>query len=229
MRSKNIIIVTFILTIGLMLATFVFADPTGGSTTAGSQERGVNSSVSTITTEGGNVTEVNVSGTQLTTKWAGFYGEVSGNLRITDASAAVFFEWTVSNVSGAVVYATNGTVTDWSDSNINAMNYSNAPTHLGNVSATDNFTNTFNFTGAFSSASLAEASTAYAQTFVGGDDSSTFLTYALVSTADDVAIWAAVAEEDSTSFQAGNTVDYQLLAGTLDGSNTDLSFYFELP
>ncbi|RME31953.1 hypothetical protein D6789_01080 [Candidatus Woesearchaeota archaeon] len=229
MRSKTIVVVTFMFVIGILFASLAFAGPTGGSTTTGAQDRGVNSSVTTLTTEGGNVTEVNVTGTQITTKWAGFYGQVSGSLQITDASSNVFYSWSVANVSGSVVYATNGTVNDWSNANINAMNYSNAPTHIGNVSATDNFTNTFNFSGTFSSASITQA-TAYTETYVSGSQTHDFKTYALVSSSDKVAIWAAVARDDDTSFQGGlNTVDYQLLAGTLDGTNTQFSFYLELP
>ncbi|RKY41343.1 MAG: hypothetical protein DRP85_06625 [Candidatus Makaraimicrobium thalassicum] len=209
----------------------VQAAPTGATTTAGTQERWTGTSVSSVTTEGGNVTEVNVSGYSVTDKWAGFYGQISGGLRLADSSGTVFYEWSVSNVSGSVVYACNGTVSDWSNSNILPLNVSHTnllPSFL--LTGTDSFNYTFTNQETFTSASLSVANTNYTTTWQGGSKGSDFKTYALRSVADTALIWAAKAKENVNSFKAGVTVDYQLLAGVMSLSgNTQYYFYLELP
>ena len=77
--NRELLFVTTVLTTLFMLS-LVRAAPTGASVTVGTQERAPSPSPETVTTEGGNVTPVNLSAYQVTTKWAGFWGNVSGDI-----------------------------------------------------------------------------------------------------------------------------------------------------
>ena len=109
----------------------------GGDATAGS-----------ITTEGGNITSANVAANTLTDRWAGFFGNVTGAIYLTDNSSVsggtinnYLFMWTVdSSTTGYVCVSESdnfpfGSAVATTAGKINtAWNFS---------AATDNATNTF--------------------------------------------------------------------------------------
>ena len=223
MFKKNMWLV-FLVLISLSIMPLASAAPTGGQVTAGASERGTESSSQTVNAEGGNVTYVDVTGTSITGRWAGFYGNVSGGIKLTDSSANSFFEWTVSNVSGAVVYATSAAVSDWTDANIVAATNAMMPSYV-NGTYTDNFTNTFAASEAFTSASITEASTPYAATWQSGAQG-TLKTYALHATAEGANIFAGKAQDDVAGFK-GTSVDYQIIVPAQ--SSVAYNFYLELP
>ncbi len=214
--------------ISLFAINLAVAQPTGGNITQGLSERGIGSGSESVGIESGNVTNVNVTSIAITTRWAGFFGQVSGEIFLGDSSGNKFFEWTVSNVTGAVVFATNTTVSDWTNSNIVAANNSVLPPYL-KTSASDNYNNTFNATDTFSSLSITESNTSYTETFQNGTRG-TLRTYALHSTADDALIFAGIAQDNAESFKTNGTTstktDYQLLLPAQ--SITTYNFYLEL-
>lgn len=222
----NTKILLAIFAVALLSFSFAAAAPGGASTTPGaSSATNTGASVTTVDVEGGNVTYVDVSATVATSRWGGFYGNISGNVMLGDASSNVFYQWTVGDMTGAVVYATNASITDWTSGNIGPLAAANTPSYL-QTTATDNYTNTFSANELFTSASLSEASTPYAATWnstAQGD----LKTYALYSTADDATIWAGKSIAGSDAFNGGSTVDYQILLPAQ--STTTYSFYLELP
>ncbi|MCX8200142.1 MAG: hypothetical protein N3G76_01600 [Candidatus Micrarchaeota archaeon] len=56
------------------------------------------------TTEGGNVTNMDLSQNATTTKWAGYWGNVSGNIFLGQATS-VFYKWKWAPANGGVVCA----------------------------------------------------------------------------------------------------------------------------
>ncbi len=66
-------------------------------------------------TAGGNVSDVNIGANSSTSKWAGIYGNISGSIVLAKNSTVVFYTWTWSPISGAVVCASTnssmGTIT----------------------------------------------------------------------------------------------------------------------
>lgn len=216
-----------LLTFAVFLLSFamVLAAPSGATTTVGASETATGTSVTTVNADGGNVTYVDVDSTVITSRWAGFYGNVTGSLLLGDASANTFYQWTVADVTGAVVYAANGSVTDWTGGNIGPLANANAPTWVAG-SSTDNFTNTFNTTGTFTSSSPSIGSVPVATTLNGSGVAGDLDTYALWSTADSVNIWAGAVVDDANGFN-NETVDYQILLPAQTG--TTYSFYLELP
>ena len=216
---RNLFLILFVT---LNLACAVLAIPYGGQVTVGNTEHGTGSTVSSTTVEPGNVTQANVTGTAITTRWAGFYGFITGGIQLADASNNKFFEWTVTNFTNAVVYAANGTVSTW---NLRAMNVSTAPYDI--TIGQDNFNRTFTSSEVFQTPGVGPISgTPYALTYQGGVVGS-LKTYALVTNDGSVNVWAGVAIQNTTSFKTGERVDYQIIVPAKT-TGTQYNFYLEL-
>lgn len=209
----------------LFAATAALAAPSGGQATVGDSERGPGTATTSITTEGGNITETNVTGNPITTRWGAFWGEVSGGIFLGDSSNNIFFEWAVNDPTGSTVYATNETVSDWGPANIVAATADVMPSYL-QEDAADNFTNTFNETGDFNSSSLDIANVPYIYLWQNGSQYQNYSTFALKTSDDAALIWAGNVASNLVSFREANTTDYQILVPTDDVGLT-YNFYLE--
>lgn len=219
-------IIMLMLAIIVLSFSMVAAAPSGGDATAGTSETGTSTSTTTVNIDGGNVTYVDVNSDVVTSRWAGFFGNVSGSLFLSDASANNFYQWSISSMTGAVVYAASGTVSDWAaGSSIVPLNNSNAPAYVNGV-YTDNFTQTYAANEAFTSSTYNIAATPYATTYNSSGVAGNLKTYALYSITDAETIWAGKVVDDADGFD-GTTVDYQILLPAQTG--TTYSFYMELP
>ncbi len=67
-----------------------------------------------VTTEGGNVSGVNVSAGVSTEKWASFYGDVVGSIVLADSSAAQVYSWTWATTDGGEVCVARDSAFDFS-------------------------------------------------------------------------------------------------------------------
>jgi hypothetical protein len=217
----------FLIVLVSALALFVslaLAAPTGGILVNGTTEHGTGTTSGTFTAQGGNVSQINVSGTMMTTKWAGFYGFISGGIQLADATSQVFYQWTITNFTNAVVYATNASVSNW---DIRAINESMAPIGI-RTAASDDYNHTFTLSAAFQSSSIGPiAGTPYVTTFQNGA-AGQLRTYGLITNDNAVNIWAGVAIQNTTSFKTGQRVDYQILVPART-TGTQYNFYLELP
>ncbi len=227
MNNKTKLSLTFLAVLSLMLLPMAIAQPTGGNVTVvGSSEKGAGSVSETVGIEGGNVTNVNISGSSITGRWAGFYGNVSGGVKLTDSSSNSFYEWSVTDMTGAVVYATNTTVADWTGGNIAPATYDQMPSFIIG-STTDNYNSTFTASEVFTSSSLTENDVNYTSTWQNGAQG-TLRTYSLYSAADNALIFAGKAQDNVNSFKAGEQLDYQVLVPA-SSTITNYNFYLELP
>lgn len=94
------------------------------------------------TTEGGNVTEINLTTNTSTEKWAGFWGQIIGNILLAPNTSANFYVWTWSPASsGEVCAVAASSGFDWSG--VTTISAATIDTIWGFGSATDNATNTF--------------------------------------------------------------------------------------
>lgn len=223
-NSRLAVLLAILMILG---AYTVVAAPNGATVAEGAQERASATAAGTVSTQGGNVTQVNVTGTQLTSRWTGFFGTINGGYTLEDGSSNLFYEWTISNTTGAIVYAANGTVSTWT---LAAANELNMPTNLQGVSAPDTFNNTFSATEAFTSATIGPvANTPYTTTWQGGSQGTQLKTYALTDPDDSDIVFAGYSEYNVTSFKgAADPVDYQILAPGF-ASGVTYNFYLELP
>lgn len=227
-KIVSLLLVGFFAIVMLNSLRSIMAAPVGASVSAGTQER-YEPSPESLTTQGGNVTEVNVTGYSITSKWAGFWGNVSGGIKIADSSNNVFYEWTVSDPTGGVVYVCSDAVSDWSSSNIQPVYADDSllPQFLREGSDAFNFT--FINQETFTSPSLSIANTNYTTTWQAGSQGTDFKTYALKSVSDSVLIWAGKIKVGET-FKGGAYAHYQVLAGVMStDSTTTFKFYLELP
>jgi hypothetical protein len=207
----------------ILFVSLAAAAPTGGTLVNGTTEHGTGTASGTFTAQGGNVTQINVSGTMMTTKWAGFYGIISGGIQLADATANTFYQWTISNFTGAVVYAANSSVSSW---DLRAINESVAPMGI-RTAGSDDYNHTFTVNASFNSSSIGIAATPYVRTYQGGSQGQ-LRTYGLVTSDNAINIWAGVAIDNTTSFKTGQNVDYQILVPAKT-TGTTYNFYLELP
>ena len=70
-------------------------------------------STATIGVQAGNVTELNVSGWSITEHWAGFFGEISGNMTLADSGGNIFYDWTGLNALSGEVFASSDDAVSW--------------------------------------------------------------------------------------------------------------------
>ncbi len=222
--------VALILVLAVPLA---MSAPQAATVNAGTPESWTPSSTpGSVSTQGGEVTEVNLSTYTVTSKWVGFWGNISGGIRLADASGNTFYEWTVSDPTGAFVYATNATVSSWDGlAKINGATDPILPDFL--IQGTDAYNFTFqNYKDITTPGGVALTGVNYTTTWQGGSQGTNFETYALklnsTPTTYDILVWAAKASP-GTSFN-NKYVHYQLLAG-VDEVGTPVTFYFylELP
>ncbi len=226
--EKNKILSIFALIAMVLGISAVVAAPTEANVTAGTPEAyNWAPTVTSTTIIGGNVSQVNVTSVQVTDKWVGFYGEVSGSIVLGDSTGNTFYQWTISDPTGGVVYATNNTVSDWSTLSPLYADSGYLPDFL--ISGTDSFNNTFVDQEDFVSPTITVNSVNYTTTWQGGSKGIDFKTYAMYADSGATLVWAGKVKADSTSFNS-NTADYQILAGVNQiGAEQTFYFYLELP
>lgn len=181
--------------------------------------------------QAGNVTELNIQGTQVTTHWAGFYGNITGNITLEDATGNVFYDWAGLGVASGEVYASNTSTVQWTTiACANAANMSAANTFLGMTgSNSDSVFNTydtqshqsFTVAGTTITANTCNSTNAYTNT---GLDAGLFKQI-ILSDINAVPVFTTLINASATSFR-NTPVDFQLLAG-VPGSGT-LYFFIEL-
>jgi hypothetical protein len=75
---------------------------------------GSNITAGNFTTEGGNVTQVNLETNSSTEKWAGVHGNVSANLLLSESNATTYmYLWIWNSSSGGEVCTTQSPLPDW--------------------------------------------------------------------------------------------------------------------
>jgi hypothetical protein len=205
------------------------ATPTGADTAVGSSETGISTSSTNQNISAGNLTQVAVDTSYVSNKWTGFYGNISGSFILSDASGNNFFQWTVADMSGAVVYASNDTV-NWGAGSFFPLAASFASPWLVG-SASDNYTNTFNATENFTSPDFFSGAneinaTPFVETFNSTGGASGLKTYGLMNNATNQSVFAAKVLDDTNGF-TNQTVDYQMLVPAF--SVVSYYFYIELP
>lgn len=229
--EKNMKAKLFFLSLIVVVLSFsmvLAASTTGADTTVGASESGSSSTVTTVDQDSGNLTYVEVTSETINTDWAGFFGNISGSFLLSDSSANNYYQWTVTSMAGAVVYAANTSIADWTTGNVGPLLAANVPSWVNN-NGLSGFNNTFTANETFSSAGYSGgneiASVPYVTTFNGSGVAGDLKTYALYATSESATIWAGKVVDDASGFN-GNTVDYQILLPAQSG--TTYTFYTEL-
>ena len=181
--------------------------------------------------QAGNVTELNLAGTQVTTHWAGFFGNISGNITLQDANGNIFYDWAGIGTLTGEVYASNTSSVQWTTIGCaNATHQNSINTFLGMTSGnSDSVFNTygsplhdaFSVAGVSIGANTCNSTNTYTNT---GQDTGLFQ-QVILSDDSSIPVFTTLLNASATSFK-NTSVDFELLAG-VPGSGT-LYFFIEL-
>ncbi len=228
MRQEGLVL---LMSFVVALSAVAGAQAQGAQIQNGTGDRASGSTSQSLTTEGGNVTNVNVSSTSITSKWAGFYGQISGSEILADSGDNNFFKWKVSDPTGSIVYSVP--TGQGAPSGLDDVKAPNG--FLGSEfdSGADSAANTYNETDFLNSSVYTEVNTSAASTFVSGSyegPGGTFQTFLAndTGTAGNASVYAAEAQSDNTGFNTQD-VDYQMLVGIGESTaQSTFDFYIEL-
>jgi len=180
-----------------------------------------------VTTEGGNVTNLNLSGNISTEKWAGYWGNVTGRILLTPGPASqLFYSWAWDSSRGGEVCAIAASSGfDWSALQSTTAAYVDSIWGFG--AATDNATNTYTAnTCDLTIAGIAVTNTAGNTTGVGGFESCVVADQAAPAAKQDLAFCVKI-DQNGNLFN-GQTGDYELLAPTNMTAGAYETHYFWL-
>lgn len=222
--------------LGLLYAgiTSVFGVQGATSISVGASSRGSfnESSSQSTAVQAGNVTELNITGSAITDHWAGFYGEVSGNITLANSNGDVFYEWAGINTVAGEVFASNDTAVNWSgigcasSAEVTALESSLgiAGTDADRIEQTYDSNSHPDFNVSGTSISGCNSTNAYADT---GLETDAFYQILLTDTDGDP-VYTTIINESEAGFDT-NTHDFELLVGESDAAGTtSLYFYIEL-
>ncbi len=89
----------------LLLAGLAFAIQPAESWQVGPQGKYTQVGAANVVTEGGNVTELNLSSNISTEKWAGYWGNVTGQIVLAPNNVDMFYTWAWTSADGGEVCA----------------------------------------------------------------------------------------------------------------------------
>ena len=173
MKYNRVFVLVFAALLGIFLGSLVSATPSGANVTFENSSTGVTIAAGSQGAYAGNLTEITLSGDSVTPSWQGYYGNVTGAIRLADSSGNDLYNWSVASPSGEVYSSTNSSIS-WSNiqcfnftatgainpagetaggTNLKGMNLTQLQNQY-NISVTDsdNVNNTFNYSGAGSHA-----------------------------------------------------------------------------
>jgi len=230
-RTTLLMIVVLLLYAGITSVWGVQGAPSisvGGSSRASFD----NTSTATTGVQAGNVTELNISGWSITSHWAGFFGEISGNMTLADSGGNMFYDWTgLNDVAGEVFSSTDDAVS-WggigcaSSAEVDTLEtfLNITPSDPDRVNQTYTSTTHPSFTVGGAAISTCNSTNAYVDT---GKDGSTFYQILLTDTEGD-AVYTTLINDTTTGFDAA-THDFELLVGEPNTAGTTaMYFYIEL-
>ena len=237
----------------ILLSYAVFATPQGpGQVIVGTPQRR-NSSGTDNTTGGfvvqaqaGNVTLLTINSTRITSRWQGYYGNITGTITLDDAFNNTIYNWLLVSPVGEI-YASNGSASGavtWS--NIFCFNYTNNLSEGQNrvqrfngtalesmIGASDgdrdNVNATFNatFTGSFQVGGTTISSTSgcrQATLFVSDNYQTSRFVEVLLSDNDSI-VFTSLLEQDQTGFQ-GSPLDFEMIVGENGDLTAATNYYF---
>ena len=215
--------------VSIMFATAVSAQTGAGVTTGDANETISTGSPGSVTTDAGAVSQVDVSQDALTEKWSGFYGTISGNLVLGDASGNNFYTWTTDDFSSAKVIAVPGN--NATPTSISAVGDPNTFLGSGFDTGTDDAASTYNMTGDVTVNGNTASNTALAKTFDQNGEIffDTFLVENTNEGSTNAPAYVSQGVSQQKGFDGTTDVNYQMIVGVgEDSSQKRFEFYMEL-
>jgi len=176
-----------------------------------------------VTTEGGNVTPLNLSGNVSTEKWAGYWGNVSGNI-VLSPGTDMFYTWSWSSAAGGEVCAI-AAPSGFAWSTVQAI----ATVTIDNIwtfTGTDTDSATSTLTSACNVDVAGNPVTSVGTTTGGGAFETCAVGDGDDTLKEDVAFCVNITQ--AGSLFNGQSGDYELLAATDEDAGTTETHYFWL-
>ena len=252
MKTKTLsAIAAVVLLAALAYAGLVQAAPQGpGTVKIGTPERrtgGIDPTTgTTVQAQAGNVTSLVINSTKLTSRWQGYYGNITGTITLDDAVNNTLYNWQLATPQGEV-YASNGSASGavtWASvfcfnytnnlsagqSNVQRFNGSDLERMIGSsIGDQDSVNNTFNasFTGSFQvgSTTINSASGCREVTlFVNDAHQTARFTEVLLSDNDSI-VFTSLIENSQTGF-SGSPLDFEMIVGENGDTVAATNYYF---
>lgn len=122
-KWSNLIFISLVVVVLFFTIIKIYAvEPNGATIEYGSSQALFVGNSSNISAVAGNITELEIfSGFTVSQTWQGFYGTVTGGLRLSDGANNMLYNWSLVTPSGEIYASTNSTIT-WG--NIQCFNFS---------------------------------------------------------------------------------------------------------
>lgn len=134
MKKGNIFLI--ILAAFLYLGVFAYlaaAAPNGATVTPGTPSTLAATGAGNNSAFAGNITFLSLTGDSVTQTWQGYFGNVSGAIRLADSSGNNLYNWSLAEPSGEVYASTNSSIT-WA--NVQCFNFTANGTQGGTTGET---------------------------------------------------------------------------------------------
>ena len=208
----------------LVVFGFVLAIQPVQTWTSGPQEK-ISYTATSFVTEGGNVTELNMTQNISTEKWAGLYGQLSGYIVLSDGSNN-FYEWTWTPADGGIVCAQPSATADFDWTSAATTTAGEVDTAFSFATGdTDSATSTF--TGSCTSLTISGNDLSGGPAVTVDSWQTCVLEDAATPTKSDLAFCTTILN-DQTLYDGTSTGDYQLLIPTNENSGQTETYVFWL-
>jgi len=215
--------------LAIMLAIFlvpgVLAAATGASTAAGTPETRGFFAVTDVTAVGGAMTNLNASAKTQTVSWQGFFGEVLGNITLSDASGNTLFDW-VNATDGIVMASRDGSVDFTSISAQNNCTIDEDLTGTRSDRINNTFTESNNTAFSVGTTSIAAGSACATHTYINSSaQNNNFEEIILTDDGGTTSIYTTRIEEDLVGFD-NQPHDFQMIVPETRNSSTSTYFFY---
>ncbi|MFH1770592.1 MAG: hypothetical protein ABH828_03470 [archaeon] len=231
--EKRLLLIAAMVIITMMIIGTAFADPAGtGTLTPTSSSRATDPLAGQLNAQGGNVTEIDITASLVTGKWAGFYGDISGSITLESSGGDVFYNWTDASPTGEVFATRNSATPTWDSIGCaDITDIATETTHLTLSTGADNITNTFCETcgnhSAFSVSTtdfIADQCTYRSNAFGSAGDQTTNWDQILLDDGNFV-LYTTIIDQNTAGFD-GNNYDFQLLVAENSSTSVLTNYYF---
>lgn len=180
---------------------------------------------------GGNTTEINIESIHTTDVWQGVYGNLTGEIQLTNAQNEMFYKWNISNATGEV-YASRASDVNFAtigcaqDSNIN-----DEDSFLGTQDAIDAVNQTFIQKNhpTFKTGNVQHTSNSCPSTntfTASGQDLNKYYQVLLVDGANNT-VYTSIIEHNATSFNNKKN-DFQMLVPSRPSITENYFYWVEI-
>ncbi len=195
------------------------------------------SSATNISAIAGNVTELNFNANAITQTWQGYFGNVTGNVVLSNSNNQTLYNWNLSSPTGEVYATRNSDVPSWdsvSCANQTQIDFEDLTLGVNQTTDQDSVNNTFLNTTFFNdfyvgNVKINNTQNCRAINLYGGTSApSTDFQEILLHDGTDM-IYTAIIKQDAVGFD-NRTHDFEMLVGENGhlGDVDAVSYYFYL-